>query len=89
MDRIKKEMTKKCRFIRPSELNAHSLSAVDRSKNLLGIISRMWATFNFCLKFIALTQPIIAVVISVLFQISSSDSFGDITLTKVSFLKNC
>ena len=38
MDRIQEEMTEKSQFLRPSELNGPSLSAVDQSENLVGII---------------------------------------------------
>ena len=54
MDRIQEEMTKKYRFLRPSEMNWRSFSAVDQSQNLLGTTSRMWATFILSLIFIAL-----------------------------------
>ena len=54
MARIQKEMTKKCRYLRPFELNGRSLIAVDQSKNLLNTTSRMWATYSLCLRFIAL-----------------------------------
>ena len=47
-------MTEKCRFLRPSELNGRSLSAVDQSQNLLGTTSRMLAIFSICFRFIAL-----------------------------------
>jgi len=46
-------MTKKCKFLRPFELNGRSLSTVDQSQNLSGTTSRMWATFSLCLRFIA------------------------------------
>ena len=36
MDSIQEEITEKDRFLRPSELNWHSLSAADQSQNLLG-----------------------------------------------------
>ena len=54
MSHIQEEMTKKCRFLSPFELNGRSLSAANQSQNLLGTTSRIRATFSLCLVFIAL-----------------------------------
>ena len=53
MARIQEEMTKKGRFLRPSELNGRPLRAVDLSHNLFGTTIRMWATFSFFFIIIA------------------------------------
>ena len=39
-------MTEKFGFLRPSELNGRSISAVEQSQNFLGSILKMWATFR-------------------------------------------
>ena len=50
MDRIQEDITKEGRFLHPSDLNGRSLSAVDRSPNLLGTTLRMSVTFRLCLR---------------------------------------
>ena len=47
-------MTKDGEFLRTSEMNVRSLSAVDQSQNLLGTTLQIWATFCICFVFIAL-----------------------------------
>ena len=54
MARIQEEMTKKGRFLRPSELNGRSLSVIDQFQDLMGTAIRSWKTFNFCFRIIAL-----------------------------------
>ena len=41
MARTQEDMTKKCEYLRPFQLNEHFFSAVDQSENLLGTNSRM------------------------------------------------
>ena len=48
------KMSRKCRYLRLSELNGRLLSAGHHSQNLFGNTLQTWATFSLCLRFIDL-----------------------------------
>ena len=55
MARIQEEITNKGQFLRPFGLNGRTLRVVNPSQNLLGTTTRMWTTFSFCFRILALT----------------------------------